>query len=187
MKAIIFFSALVAVSHAFPGASRRDMLEQLKQARDLETRQGLVPSVSSLVNDVEGLLGSVAASVEPDNYRPQPGYEFQAPGPNDSRGPCPGLNLLANHGYLPRNGHVNFGQVVNATAQGFNMGADLSALLATFAVLTDGDIETESWYLGAGPGHVGGLNRHDTVEADISPNREVSSGMALDAKAMRRG
>lgn len=52
------------------------------------------------------------------------------------------------------------------------MGADLSSLLAVFAVLTDGDIESESWYLGAGPDNVGGLNRHDTVEADISPNRE---------------
>ena len=52
------------------------------------------------------------------------------------------------------------------------MGTDLSTLLAVFAVLTDGDIESESWYLGSGPGSVGGLNRHDTVEADISPNRE---------------
>lgn len=52
------------------------------------------------------------------------------------------------------------------------MAADLSTILAVFAVLTDGDIESESWYLGAGPGNVGGLNRHNTVEADISPNRE---------------
>ena len=58
------------------------------------------------------------------------------------------------------------------TRRGFNMGADLSTLLAVFAILADGDIETESWYLGAGPGNVGGLNRHSTVEADISPNRE---------------
>jgi len=52
------------------------------------------------------------------------------------------------------------------------MGTDLSSLLAAFAVLADGDIATESWYLGSGPGSVGGLNRHSTVEADISPNRE---------------
>ena len=52
------------------------------------------------------------------------------------------------------------------------MGADLSTILAVFAILADGDIETESWYLGAGPGDVGGLNRHSTVEADVSPNRE---------------
>jgi len=27
-------------------------------------------------------------------------HEYQAPGSNDSRGPCPALNSLANHGYL---------------------------------------------------------------------------------------
>ncbi len=31
-------------------------------------------------------------------------YRYQAPGPNDSRSPCPALNALANHGYLPRDG-----------------------------------------------------------------------------------
>lgn len=52
------------------------------------------------------------------------------------------------------------------------MGADLSTLLAVFAVLADANITTESWYLGTNAQHVGGLNRHDTVESDISPNRE---------------
>lgn len=31
-------------------------------------------------------------------------HEFQSPGPNDKRGPCPGLNAAANHGFLPRSG-----------------------------------------------------------------------------------
>ncbi|UJR07597.1 hypothetical protein I4U23_011884 [Adineta vaga] len=31
-------------------------------------------------------------------------YQYQSPGPNDSRSPCPALNVLANHGYLPRDG-----------------------------------------------------------------------------------
>lgn len=58
-------------------------------------------------------------------------------------------------------------------SRGFNMGADLAALLAVFAVLSDGDIASESWYLGTNSNNnVGGLNRHSTVEADISPNRE---------------
>jgi hypothetical protein len=130
-------------------------------------------AVGGLTNTVRGLLGSVAQGVlNPDNKRPEPGYVFQAPGPGDSRGPCPGLNLLANYGYLPRNGTVNFGQVVEATARGFNMGPDLATVLATFAVITDGDIVTESWNLGEGPGGLGGLNRHSTVEADVSPTRE---------------
>lgn len=29
-------------------------------------------------------------------------YAWRAPGPKDIRGPCPGLNALANHGYFPR-------------------------------------------------------------------------------------
>lgn len=133
---------------------------------------GLLTTVGSAANTLTGLLGSVAGAVNPNDKRPEPGFTFQAPGPNDSRGPCPGLNLLANYGYLPRNGLVNFGQVLTAVSRGFNMAADVAAVLSVFAVITDGDIATESWYLGAGPGSVGGLNRHSTVEADISPNRE---------------
>lgn len=53
------------------------------------------------------------------------------------------------------------------------MGADLATVLITFAVLTNGDIATESWWLGADPNvQGGGLIRHNTVECDISPNRE---------------
>jgi len=53
------------------------------------------------------------------------------------------------------------------------MATDLATVLAVFAVLTDGDIATESWWLGTDPTtNVGGLNRHSTVEADVSPNRE---------------
>lgn len=132
-------------------------------------------AISDVTNIVDGLLASVegATNVAASNLRPQPGYTFQAPGPNDSRGPCPGLNLLANYGYLPRNGYVNYEQVLNATSVGFNMGADLATVLAVFAILADGDIATESWYLGTNPNTlVGGLNRHSTVEADVSPNRE---------------
>jgi hypothetical protein len=32
------------------------------------------------------------------------GHEFIPAGPDDSRSPCPWLNALANHGYLPRDG-----------------------------------------------------------------------------------
>ena len=53
------------------------------------------------------------------------------------------------------------------------MGVDLSTVLAVFTILADGDPVTQSWYLGTNPEtNVGGLNRHDTAECDISPNRE---------------
>lgn len=186
-------------TYAFPGmASREEMAKRLFEERDAEVvakreaeqlveRQllgsllGNSSSVTDLLGDtvgaltgtLEGLLGSIAESVNPNNKRPEPGYVFQTPGPTDSRGPCPGLNLLANYGYLPRNGIVSAGQVLEATARGFNMGADLATVLIAFAVLADGDIPTETFALGTmGSGNVGGLNRHSTVEADVSPNRE---------------
>ncbi|KAF9872869.1 hypothetical protein CkaCkLH20_09732 [Colletotrichum karsti] len=170
-------ASLTASAAAFPSMmGSREQLEDLLK-RNPEPVAEPEPQlfggvVGALTGTITGLLGSVAQSVNPENARPEKGFEFQAPGPNDSRGPCPGLNLLANHGYLPRDGHVTLGQVIEATSRGFNMEADLSTILAVFAVLADGDIATESFYLGAGPGGVGGLNRHSTVEADISVNRE---------------
>ncbi|KAI7650197.1 hypothetical protein KC319_g11107, partial [Hortaea werneckii] len=41
-------------------------------------------------------------------------HAFQPPGPHDRRGPCPGLNSLANHGYLPRNGITSVTQAIDA-------------------------------------------------------------------------
>ena len=124
MKTTFFLLGLPTLAFAFPGflgvKSKDEILAQLRRHAEAESTAEPHPEkrqlLSSLLNDVTGLLGSVASSISPDNYRPEPGYTFQAPGPNDSRGPCPGLNLLANYGYLPRNGYVNFGQVVDAAA-----------------------------------------------------------------------
>jgi hypothetical protein len=179
--------ALPAFASAYPGlmgASSRAEMENLLRAEiereEVERRAAdpqLLNPIGNLVGSIGdvlgGLLNSVGqAIVKADNKRPEPGYTFKAPGPNDSRGPCPGLNLLANYGYLPRDGYVNFGQVLDATARGFNMGADLATVLATFAVLGSGDLDRLSFYLGSGKNGIGGLNRHSVVEADVSPNRE---------------
>ena len=120
MKVSFTLLAAASLASAFPGmAGTRDealkMLNDQLEAEKLQERQ-LLTGLAGLVNDVGGLLGSVAASVDPDNKRPEPGYPYMAPKATDSRGPCPGLNTLANHGYLPRDGYVNFGQVVDATS-----------------------------------------------------------------------
>ena len=105
--------ALPALTSAFPammGSTSRDELEnalreQLKREAAAEPEPQLVSGILSGVGDtvkslgdlVGGLVNSVGnALVVADNKRPEPGYKFQAPGPGDSRGPCPGLNLLAN-------------------------------------------------------------------------------------------
>jgi hypothetical protein len=43
---------------------------------------------------------------------------WQAPTATDIRGPCPGLNALANHGYLPRDGKkIHVTDIVTAMDQ----------------------------------------------------------------------
>lgn len=127
---LAFLLVLPALSSAYPGmmgASSRAEIEKYLKERHIEElakeekRQLLRSVIGSLTNTITGLLGSVASAIDLDNRRPEPGYEFKAPSPKDSRGPCPGLNLLANYGYLPRDGYVNFGQVLEATSRGFNM------------------------------------------------------------------
>lgn len=97
----------------------------------------------------------------------------------------PGLNLLANHGYLPRNGIVNAGQVMQAASEGFNMEPDLSGVLLFIAIAFSGNIETETFSIGgedtrtyspngigsraAGPQY--GLDFHSHCEGDASGTR----------------
>jgi hypothetical protein len=183
-----FALTLPALAAAYPGmGGGREQIEEYLRSeikREATEKREAQPQIlngvgnllGGLGDTVSGLLNSVGqAVVVKSNLRPEPGFDFQEPGPGDSRGPCPGLNLLANHGYLPRDGYVNQGQVIEATARGFNMAADLATVLTTFAVLGSGDIDGLSFYLGSGKNGIGGLNRHSVVEADISPNREGES------------
>lgn len=45
-------------------------------------------------------------------------YAWVAPGAGDQRGPCPGLNALANHGYIPHSGVTDIPTVVSAVNSG---------------------------------------------------------------------
>lgn len=45
-------------------------------------------------------------------------HAFVAPVAGDQRGPCPGLNALANHGYLPHNGVASIPTFIEAVDKG---------------------------------------------------------------------
>ncbi|GAW04577.1 oxidase-like protein [Lentinula edodes] len=62
-------------------------------------------------------------------------HAFIPPGPGDFRGPCPGLNAMANHGYIPRNGIATIDQFVDGTYTVFGMGRDLALILATYGTV----------------------------------------------------
>lgn len=47
---------------------------------------------------------------------------FNPPGSDDQRGPCPGLNAMANHGYMPHNGIGTIEDFITGTGKVFGMG-----------------------------------------------------------------
>lgn len=48
-------------------------------------------------------------------------HQWVAPTSSDIRGPCPGLNALANHGYFPHSGIVPLTEGATATNQVYGM------------------------------------------------------------------
>ncbi|CAL3970891.1 unnamed protein product [Diplocarpon coronariae] len=68
---------------------------------------------------------------------PQSFTNWTAPGPNDLRSPCPGLNSLANHGFLPHDGRgMTIPVLVKGLKDGLNVGADFSTIIGTAGILS---------------------------------------------------
>jgi len=56
--------------------------------------------------------------------------QYLSPTPSDSRSPCPGLNALANHGILPRNGrHIEYNTFVEAITSSYNLAPSAVSIL----------------------------------------------------------
>ncbi len=62
-------------------------------------------------------------------------YAWVAPGPNDIRGPCPGLNALANHGYFPHSGVVPLSVGASATEQVYGQSSVSSSRYASLIIV----------------------------------------------------
>ncbi|KAF2231593.1 Cloroperoxidase [Viridothelium virens] len=118
---------------------------------------------------------------------PAPGddaHQFIAPTDEDIRGPCPGLNAAANHGFLSRDGITNYTEVVDAVQNVYNMGYDLANFLAVFSIyIADGDWTTTKLSIGCDAttrtsvsptltGSEPGLDGHNKFEADTSLTRD---------------
>lgn len=51
-----------------------------------------------------------------------PSYEYQRPLATDERGPCPGLNTLANHGYINRSGrNIAYDALIDAATKAYSV------------------------------------------------------------------
>eukprot|EP00026_Physarum_polycephalum_P014794 Phypoly_transcript_15349.p1 GENE.Phypoly_transcript_15349~~Phypoly_transcript_15349.p1 ORF type:complete len:246 (-),score=38.72 Phypoly_transcript_15349:84-821(-) len=85
------------------------------------------------------------------------------PGPNDSRGPCPALNTLANHGYLSRDGQNIKPTDLTAVLQDvYSISPAVSIALVGGAVFLDshGNLDLSD------------LSIHNTIEHDASMTRD---------------
>ncbi|KAF1988889.1 Cloroperoxidase [Aulographum hederae CBS 113979] len=115
------------------------------------------------------------------DVRPGTTHEYRDPGPNDKRGPCPGLNAAANHGFLPRSGITTLEQTVTGLGAAYGFGPEFAAALSAFAIVFTGDPTRGTWSIGQGysPGLLGGLLSnpsgisfsHNNYESDASPTR----------------
>jgi len=114
---------------------------------------------------------------------PDADHPYMPPGPNDTRGPCPMLNSLANHGYVDRSGVDTSENIIKAVREGGNMEADFSAFVVSFATMARGNPNTAMLSIGFEsdkvpplPGCIdgpvaGGLAKHGRFEGDVSSSR----------------
>ncbi|KAG6994217.1 hypothetical protein G7Y79_00046g082680 [Physcia stellaris] len=118
---------------------------------------------------------------------PEAAYPYQDPKASDQRGPCPGLNTLANHGYINRNGITTVAQSVAASAKVFNMGADLAAFLAGGSVVFAGDIPSMTYSIGGADARTNslGINAAKTVGAGQYNVRAITQHFANQYKKSR--
>ncbi|KAJ7169181.1 Chloroperoxidase [Mycena crocata] len=114
---------------------------------------------------------------------PDAAHPFIAPGPNDQRGPCPAMNTLANHGYIPRNGIASFEQITLALMEAFNLELIFGANMAANNMMTRGNPFIDKLSIGGVsplvpplPGKIdgpvtGGIAKHGRFEGDASMTR----------------
>ncbi|KAJ7217427.1 Chloroperoxidase [Mycena rebaudengoi] len=114
---------------------------------------------------------------------PDADHPFIAPGPNDQRGPCPAMNILANHGYISRNGITTFEEIIRGTGEAFNIDRTMASGMAALNLLTRGNpfvnkvsIGGVSPFVPPLPGKIDGpetqcIAKHGRVEGDASMTR----------------
>jgi hypothetical protein len=118
---------------------------------------------------------------------PEAAYPYEDPKHTDQRGACPGLNTLANHGYIPRSGIVTVAQTIKASAHVFNMGADLCAFLAGGSVVFAGDIPTMTYSIGGSDARTNPLGPFGAVlgtETGLSGHLRFKEGDASGTRSV---
>jgi hypothetical protein len=103
---------------------------------------------------------SFAVNKDADDSLHKDPHRFVAPCQNDLRSPCPALNTLANHSYLPHDGrNISASTLYNALKEGFGVSTPLA-----FVLTYGGFFLLRQW----GAITLADLGRHDCIEHDAS-------------------
>ncbi|KAF2647155.1 Cloroperoxidase [Lophiostoma macrostomum CBS 122681] len=99
-------------------------------------------------------------------YQTEDPHAWIPQGSNDFRGPCPMLNTLTNHGYLPRDGrNLTKVNVVKGLTTGLNFNASLASIMWEQAIIANPEPNATFFTLDQ-------LNVHNVLEHDASMSRE---------------
>ncbi|BFZ58090.1 hypothetical protein PYCC9005_005148 [Savitreella phatthalungensis] len=98
---------------------------------NMGSRLGVRDVARSVDSATSSSTGSSSGGVAPA------GHKYVAPGPNDLRSPCPGLNALANHNFLPHDGRgLTVDVLVKGLSDGLNVSPDFSITIGGFGSLS---------------------------------------------------
>ncbi|KFX95943.1 hypothetical protein V495_00242 [Pseudogymnoascus sp. VKM F-4514 (FW-929)] len=90
---------------------------------------------------------------------------WEPAGPDDFRGPCPMMNTLANHGFLPHDGrNITKANAIHALGAGLNFDPALASLMWDQAIIANPEPNATYFTLD-------NLNRHNVLEHDASLSR----------------
>ncbi|KAI0194251.1 hypothetical protein F4808DRAFT_474884 [Astrocystis sublimbata] len=172
---LVTLSLTVRQAQAFP-AHLSEAFLQLRGENEARLNSNGLPDCPFAKRQAVGITPPFNAQ---EQYVSNKGaHAFVAPSSKDLRGPCPGLNAMANHGYLPHNGVGTIDQFISGTMEAFGMGLDLATFLAIYGAVFDGDLTSYSIggptpsLLGLGGllGQPQGLSgSHNKYEGDSSP------------------
>lgn len=95
-------------------------------------------------------------------------HAYQSPGPNDQRGPCPGFNALANHGFVNRSGIPKIKEAFDVAIL-LGLSVEVANIIGVLSILaSNGDVfSIGNGSLSTGPG----FNKHNYIEGDASYTR----------------
>lgn len=108
---------------------------------------------------VSAFLALIVASAEAAR-------EWKAPSSTDSRSPCPMMNTLANHGFLPHNGlDISMAILQTALSEAVNLDPAATAIVGALALQTSSTGNASTF-------HLADLDMHGVLEHDGSLSRQ---------------